>query len=336
MFILFTCEQCGSRIKVDGRSAGKRGRCGKCGHVMVIPHAEARAPAEPARTPDAPFRLSPPDERPAPAHVPSPILVEPDQLERHITPEGFSEFELIASEANPDDAAFTSPEVRRGLRELDEFQKNPHPYKLVDSLEHSFLTRWAREKGPANWFVAKWRQGVGLILRVLRWLDDWAYILSVPFIVLVIFAIAVQNPNWVHFGAVVVVLANYGRFWADLFAIFVRPFKEGPVHGLAFLFPPYGIYYLWTRRDKFKPTLRRLLTSCIPIVLVVLVYAFLPFVNPSAKEARTFPEKIRSGGRELVHDIRDEVNEVRENVRKLEKRLPVRDQSGAPSRESAP
>ena len=141
----------------------------------------------------------------------------------------------------------------------------------------------------------KWRQGVGLILRLLRFIDDWAYLISIPFIVLAIFAIAAGNREWVHLGAVVVLLANYGRFWVNLLAIFVRPFKEGPVHGLAFLFPPYGIYYVWTRWDTFRPTFRRLLTSCIPIVLVVLAYAYLPFVNPAAKDAKGLPEKIRSG-----------------------------------------
>ncbi len=152
------------------------------------------------------------------------------------------------------------------------------------------------------------------------------------------FAIAIENRGLVHTGAVVVVLANYGRFWTDLLAILVRPFKEGPVHGLAFLFPPYGIYYLWTRWGTFKPTFRRLLTSCLPIVLVVLAYAYLPFINPAAQEAKSFPEKIRSGGRELVNEIRRDVNEIREDVRKLKKKTPrARSQEnrrGSPRRET--
>ena len=79
-----------------------------------------------------------------------------------------------------------------------------------------------------------------------------------------------------HTGAVVVVLANYGRFWTDLLALLVRPYKDGPIQGLAFLFPPYTIYYLTRHWDRVKPIVRRIATSCIPIVLVVLAYAFLP------------------------------------------------------------
>ena len=343
MFILFECKHCGRQIKVDAKAQGKRGRCSNCGQVMVIPHVEADslsitpAHVQPPPIPaaghslagppshdhgtahgsDAPFRLSPPDERPGVVHTP-PVLVEPEHLERHATPEGFSEFELLAGDANPEEAALASPEVRRGLRELDEFQKDPRPYNLVDSLEKSFLSRWDRGSGPAGWLVVKWRQGVGLILRLLRWIDDWAYLISVPFIILAIFAIAIENRGLVHIGAVGVALANYGRFWTDLLAIFVRPFKEGPIHGLAFLFPPYGIYYLWTRRDKFKPTFRRLLTSCIPIVLVVLAYAYLPFVNPSVKEGQSLPERLRSGERELLDEVRGEWKDVKSKIPSLE------------------
>ncbi len=52
----------------------------------------------------------------------------PQHLERHATAEGFSEFELVAEDINPDEAALAAPEVRRGLRELAEFQKDQRPY----------------------------------------------------------------------------------------------------------------------------------------------------------------------------------------------------------------
>ena len=354
--MLFTCERCGKRIKVDVRSRGKRGRCSHCGQVMVIPHSEgdAHAPGparphahgppplpshahahEPSPTADAPFRLNPPEPRPGDSHAP-PILVEPAHLERHATAEGFSEFELIAEDTNPETAALASPEIQRGLQQLEEFQKDRLPYELSGSPDKSLLFRWDRASGPAGWLLVKWRKGVGLVLRGLRFVDDWAYLISVPFIVLIVFAIAIESRGLVHTGAVVVVLANYGRFWADLLAILVRPFKEGPVHGLAFLFPPYGIYYLWTRRDKFKSTFRRLLTSCIPIVLVVLAYAYLPFINPAAKDARSFPEKIRSGERELVNEIREDVNEIREDVTRHKMKTPARKGPGHSARETTP
>ena len=308
MFLVFACEHCGKRIRVDARSQGRRGRCGNCGQVMRIPHVEAPAHT-PATAAEAPFRLSPP-EPPPEVSRPPPVLEDPAHHERPVDDEEPSRFDLIEEDDDTATAIPASPEIQRGLRELAEFQKDQRPYALADTPGSRSFFGWRGESGPAGWLYAKWRAGVSSILRLLRWVDDWAYLISVPFIVLMIFAVAIASRGLVHLGAVVVVLANYGRFWADVLAVFVRPFKEGPLHGLAFLFPPYGVYYLVTRWDKFQPTFRRILTSCIPIVLVVLAYAFLPGANPAVKDVHGVRARLRSGVEELREEIRDDVREI--------------------------
>ena len=84
MSIMFTCENCGKRFKVDERSHGNRGRCSVCHHVMRIPgsaamervHVQAPAPAaEPAA--DLPFKLSPPEPHPMAHHVAVPVFDGP-------------------------------------------------------------------------------------------------------------------------------------------------------------------------------------------------------------------------------------------------------------------
>ena len=127
---------------------------------------------------------------------------------------------------------------------------------------------------------------------------------------LMIFGIVVENRAFVHTGAVVVVLANYGRFWADLLAFFVRPYKDGPLQGVAFLFPPYTVYYLTAHWDRMKPIVRRIATSCIPIVLVVLAYAFLPSVNPAVKDVQGVAAKIEAGKQELDKEIDSDLKKV--------------------------
>jgi hypothetical protein len=337
MPIVFTCEQCGRRFQVDDRLQGKRGRCKTCGLVMRIPHPGAAGPENAAGRepePEPLFRLSPPEPLPqvrrefgshgtgeagqeAPAHG---ALAQPLLHEHH------GSFELIDDDVDVAEMP-VSPEIKRGLLELAEFEKDRRGYDLVGDHDRGFFSG-LRGSRPARWLFVKWRAGVGLILSFLRFIDDWAYLISIPFIMLMVLGIVVANRGFVHTGAVVVVLANYGRFWADLLAIFVRPFKEGPLHGLAFLLPPYTVYYLFTRWNRFKPTLRRMATSCIPIVLVVLAYAYIPEVNPEVKNLQGVRAKLESG----VHELR---KDIKSDLERLESQLPALELEKRASRPAA-
>jgi hypothetical protein len=287
-----------------------------------------------AQAPPA-FRLSPPESRPwINRHLPSPAgegvpaaelppprqpsphdsvfhlddSAESDQFDKDEFP---SRFELL--EDDGDKPAGVSPEVARGLREIAEFEKDPRGYDVV-SIRRGFLSRLDRSR-PAGWFYVKWRAAVGSLLKLLRYIDTFAYLISVPFLLLMVFGIVVRNVRFMHTGAVVVVLANYGRFWTDLAALVIRPYKDGPIQGVAFLFPPYTIYYLTRHWRRVKPIVRRIATSCIPIVLVVLAYAFLPAGSQPVKDVNEIPARIQAGEEELRKDIRDTLRKVESEVR---------------------
>ncbi len=351
MLLTFRCERCGKELHVDDRYSGRKGRCKDCGLVMIIPRtaAEETTPPREAEKPssDEPalppaeeplFRLSPPEpsprayarEEPPDFETPAPQLTHvrhaevaaprPPQPPPADAP-GYG-IELIDDDGDFRTAMPVSPEIERGLREMAEFARNPHGYSLADSRSGRgfFWFRGVGDSGPASRLYVKWKSAITRVLKLLRWIDNWAYLISVPFLVLLVFAIVVSNRALVHLGALVVVLVNYGRFWTDLLALFVRPFKEGPLHGLAFLFPPYGLYYLATRWTQVKPTLRRMATSCIPIVLVVLAYAFLPSVNPGVENVQGVGAKIEAGGKALVKEIHEGVQEIKGRLPSLEER----------------
>lgn len=352
MLMLFTCEHCGKRIQVDARMQGRKGRCSKCGQAMRIPrvdatqppplptaaaarpvedhHAHAHTPAHveppvpPADAAASPFRLSPPEARPEVGRtyfdVP-PVLTEPEHVHHHLVDdEAPSSFELLVDDSEPADQALASPEVRRGLAELEEFQKDRGPYRMADDLDSRFF-RWARGSRPAGWITTQWRKAVGLVLKVLRFIDDWAYLISVPFLILIIFAIAIGHRGLVHTGAVVVVLINFGRFWTDLMALLVRPFKEGPAHGVFFFFPPYGIYFMSKHWDAFKGILRRLATSCIPIIGVILAYAFIPFIDPEIQQAPNVPAKLHRAEEEIIKESQEGIEKARETLRDVKRKV---------------
>jgi len=358
MLINFACENCGKRISVDERTQGKRGRCSNCGHVMRIPRTEAAdaahavaAPASPEIKPQSEpaFRLSPPEPPPFVGPLAPPYVAEHAPAQHPAIPQqeaphhhGFAaeakephahephvRFELLDDDDDREAIGLASPADQRAAEEIAEFKRDRHGYKVVGDRDGLFSYLGLGGSGPASWPYVKWRAAVTSVLKLLRWVDTWAYLISVPFIMLMVFGIVVENRGFVHTGAVVTVLANYGRFWADLAALFVRPYKDGPIQGLAFLFPPYTIYYMATRWSRMQPILRRIATSCIPIVLVVLAYAFLPSIDPAVNDVKGVAAKIEKGKQELD-------KEIDEDLQKIEKKLTDFGDRGKPAADSKP
>jgi DNA-directed RNA polymerase subunit RPC12/RpoP len=342
MSIIFTCKNCGKRFTVDEPSQGRRGRCSHCGHVMRIPGpagAEHAHPPARAATPDAesPFKLSPPEPHPlvreaipppaadlapqqpvGPHHgqfAPTssiPASQQPHAHEPHV------HFELLDDDADPASVFAVSPQITRGLKEIAEFEKDRQGYKIEGDRSGAFSFFGLRDSRPAGWIYTKWRAGVSFVLKVLRWVDTWAYLISVPFLILMILGIAAENRLFIHTGAVVVVLANYGRFWADLLAFFVRPYKDGPLQGLGFLFPPYMLFYLATRWNYMQKIVRRIAMSCIPILAVVLIYAFDPSANPEVKKVHGVGAKLEAGKHQLDREIASELRDLEKKLNNLE------------------
>jgi hypothetical protein len=343
MAIIFTCENCGKRFKVDERSRGRRGRCAYCGHVMRIPgtgvteHATTPAPAAPSDA-EPTFKLSPPEPHPlvreaivppatdlapqqpvGPLHSPfAPMSSVPATQQPHAH-EPDIHFELLDDDEEPAAVVPDSPQITRGLQEIAEFEKDRRGYKIEGDRSGAFSFFGLRESGPAGWVHTKWRAGVSAVLKLFRWVDTWAYLISIPFLILMILGIAAENRLFIHTGAVVVVLANYGRFWADLLALFIRPYRDGPLQGLAFLFPPYTIYYLATRWDYMQKIVRRIAMSCMPILFVVLVYGFLPSANPDVEDLKSFSGKLEAGKQELDQEIESDLNRLEKKLIKLTK-----------------
>lgn len=326
MLLLFSCENCGKHFQVDESAHGKRGRCKNCGHVMRIPQAGA-AKAEHAHTPgearphlpETPFRLSPaeppPDSvREIPVVRHAPVVPSHQREPRYSYGEHDTEFEFIVDQAEVAAAISASPEELRRIREIEAFKRDSRGYKVVGDRGGLFSFFGARGDRPASLLYVKWRAVITGILKVLRFIDSWAYLISVPFLVMVLFAIVTSSRGLVHAGAVVVVLVNYGRFWADLLAFFVRPFKDGPIQGLAFLFPPYTAYYLFAHWDRMKPILRRMLTSCIPIALVIVAYGFLPSVNPEVKDVQGVEARLKIGTEVLEKDIHGGLKQIEDEL----------------------
>jgi hypothetical protein len=331
------CAHCGHVMRIPQLAAALPAVREARAEGIARAAANPEAVPEPAATAQAAaaFKLSPPESRPgidrhlalprgaqAPAASPpeprrgpvphdSVFHLDDSADSEHVDKDEFpSRFELLDEDDTP---AGVSPEVDRGLREMAEFEKDPRGYQVI-STPRGFLSRFDRSR-PAGWLYVRWRRAVGLLLNLLRFIDSFAYLISVPFLMLMIFGLVVRNMAFMHTGAVGVVLANYGRFWTDLLALLIRPYKDGPLEGLAFLFPPYTVYYLTRHWNRVRPIVRRIATSCIPIVLVVLAYAFLQVGDQPINDVNEIPARIEAGEKELRKDIDDAIKKVESEVR---------------------
>lgn len=85
---------------------------------------------------------------------------------------------------------------------------------------------------------------MGQVQHVFRWVNESAYLVSVPFLICLILGLAVSNHSLMVLGATAVVLLNLGRIIAGLANLVVIPFRDSPVQGVLFLIPPLTFVYL--------------------------------------------------------------------------------------------
>jgi hypothetical protein len=236
MSIVFFCRSCGGRFEVDPRMAGKQGRCKKCGQRMTVPPAEAAAPkaAEPAMVGVGAGRSagSPPASGWL-AGMTSKIGLAPITIDRM--------------------PAFKKPSM---------FAED----EMADSTPYALATPDRKSHGgtggkPVSGVRMLWRRQLGMIEKIFRWINQTAYLLSVPFIMILLFAAVTRNRHLAATSATVVVLLNLGRLISGIANLVVIPFRDE---------------ITWKR---LKKPVRRLVEPVLTIGLVVVAFVFLPSLS---------------------------------------------------------
>ena len=100
------------------------------------------------------------------------------------------------------------------------------------------------------------------IQKVFRWLSESAYLVSVPFIVILLLGTVLKSRHLALFGATFVVLLNLGRLVAGIANLAMLPLRDGfsAVHG---------------------KSARRVVEPVITIALVLLAFTFIPWLSGS-------------------------------------------------------
>jgi hypothetical protein len=283
MGIVFFCQSCGSRFEVDDRMAGKRGRCRNCGQYTTIPRAEeiASMAAMPAVALAA---VAVGRAVPAPAADGAAASIGA-WLKAGISQIGLAP--LTAERMKPARPARPSA--------LDDAEDSK-PYALAKPV--------ADDRGPVriqdNILVRLWRRELGGLQKVFRWLNESAYFVSIPFLMILLFGTAVKSRPLALFGATFVVLLNLGRLVAGAANLALVPLRDG-----------------LNARKLHKPV-RRVVEPVLTIALVVLGFTFIPWLSGSRTARGSLTDRIRAGATELEKEIEGEVDVVIDKAKQID------------------
>ena len=299
MNIVFFCQSCGARFEVSSASAGKKGRCKNCGQMMVIPEARELASmvALPALAMAGAGSTSGSAAKVAVRDAGG----------------GNSLSWLAAAPSDVDLAPLTVDSLPIGGRKrpikpkYDDDLGDSKPYELAEPLKAA-SSAYSGGKAAGGVKMA-WRKELGVVQRAFRWLNETAYLVSVPFLMLILFGAIVRSRPLALLGATAVVLLNVGRIVAGLANLLVVPFREGILQGIMFLIPPLTFFYLSSRWNKLRKPTMRIIAPVLTIGLVLVAFTFIPSLREDGKAPSTadlkgqLKEGVKSLGGEMIGEV---------------------------------
>ena len=144
-----------------------------------------------------------------------------------------------------------------------------------------------------------WRGQLGRILKLFRWINQTAYLVSVPFLMILLLGATVRDRPMAIGGATMVVLLNIARLISGIANLAVIPLRDG------------------IDLKKMKKPIWRLIEPVVTIALVVLAFTFIPSLSGAgpAKESIRVRE---ASARSLGEEIEGKVSRTVEKAKKLD------------------
>jgi hypothetical protein len=181
------------------------------------------------------------------------------------------------------------------------------PYVLAQPVREAR----GRAKRQDNAALNLWRRQIGAIQRVFRKVHQAAYLISVPFLMILVLGAVVGNRHLALLGATAVVLLNIGRLVAGAANLAVVPLRDG------------------VNAKRMKKPMWRLIEPALTIGVVVLAFTFIPSLSSGNSARGGIAQRIRSGSQSLQKDMEGEVNKVLDKAKEIDV-----DKLGAQARES--
>jgi hypothetical protein len=264
MSTVFYCQSCGARFQVDPRLTGKQGRCKQCGQQMTVPtgvQAASKA-AEPEL-----------------AAVGAGIVPGSNWLGQ-VQPSEVSLAPLTIDRM---------PAVKKPSMFPEDDLADSSPYLLAEPAKRAGGKPVSHVSEAKVW----WRRKLGVIERFFRWINQSAYLVSVPFLMVLILGTMIRNYPMALFGAAVAVVLNIARLISGAFNLAVIPFRDG---------------INWKR---LKKPIWRFIEPAITIGLVGLAFAFIPWLSKGGTKKEIIHGHFRSGLEKFQSQIEDEQDKAK-------------------------
>lgn len=285
MGIVFFCQSCGSRFEVDPSMAGKRGRCRRCGQHTVIPGADEIA----SMTAIPVLAAAAPGVGASAGRAAASGLDAPPSIAAWLKA-GISQVGLAPLSVD------RMPLPRPTLPSALEDGEDSRPYALADPK----VDNRGAVRIQDNIVLRLWRRELGGFQKVFRWFHESAYFVSIPFVMILLFATAIKNRPLALFGATIVVLLNLGRLAAGVANLALVPLRDG----------------LTARR--YKKPVRRVVEPILTIAAVVLAFTFIPWLSGGRSAGGNLADRLRAGATGLGKEIEGETHDLLGKARKID------------------
>ncbi len=306
--IHFECPTCAAPFDVDDRLAGRAGRCKVCGGRMKIPSNGAVAAPAGAGKPRATAAVAAAAGGPRLSPVAAPAASRPMPSITAGRPTNWLEA-VVTSQVGLAPISMQDVKRRPGSMAAWADEKSvAGPYKMATA--PSLPAMRAAAGKPAGAVTRGYRGAMGKVQKLFRWINQSAYLVSVPFLMLLLLGLLTGSNSLMGLGATGAIVLNIGRIVAGVANLAVIPFRESPIQGVLFLIPPITFFYMYQNWHKVKQPVKRIVGPIATIALVAAAFVAEPYIRGEGKSKGSLKDQVKSGVGTLKKGMREQIGKV--------------------------
>jgi hypothetical protein len=136
-------------------------------------------------------------------------------------------------------------------------------------------------------------------MKIFRKINQTAYLISVPFLMVMIVGAVIGHRPTALFGATLVVLLNIARFVSGFINVAMVPFRDG------------------IDMQKLKKPLQRVIEPVVTIGLVIVAFTFIPWLARGSTKG-SITDRLENSAVSLKSEIKQEVSGLVKSARQLD------------------